>query len=431
MGEHDRNAFGDWTSKLNLARVESYDFVTDENTGELQLDTFGNPIPSGLLNIILLESVAARNKIPYVMPITGNSMYMGGLPEIGSLCVVGFRQQDQPIIIGFLPFGIDHMVRQRQTLPNLEEGELLLQSSKHETDDAENPNFFRGARVWLDRYGRIRIDLQDYELVTGYLLANEFTPEVTFVNDPVTGESVFLREKIVGGVERRVDDQGNEVRTYGGTSHVFAGGDIRQTAENKVDIKAFKGALLRDDRGSKFEITEDGTIKIEAPSGALEQFTQGTHRTTVGGQQTITVMESIFRTIGGSVTDIIQGDLLTEVSGDKTETINGNVVEKLTDGKKTIIAKEAITLETTDQFGPLKLGSDDSDQPVPLGTILSVALADLLTILQTSPGIGFGNLGGPVPLNPAIVTLLKAWKQQFLDTVETSILSRKVFTEKE
>jgi len=431
MGGHDRNAFGDWTSKLNLARVESYDFVTDENTGELQLDGFGNPIPSGLLNIILLESVASRDKIPYVMPVTGNSMYMGGLPEIGSLCVVGFRQQDQPIIIGFLPFGIDHMVRQRQTIPNLEEGELLLQSSKHEVDDAQDPNFFTGARVWLDRYGRIRIELQDYELITGYLLSNEFTPEVTFVDDPVTGESVFLREKIVGGVERRVDDSGNEVRTYGGTTHVFAGGDIRQTAENKVDIKALKGTLIRDDRGNKFEITEDGTIKIETPSGALEQFTQGTHKTTVGGQQTMTVMESIFRTIGGGVTDIIQEDLLTEVGGDKTDTIGGDVTEKLTDGKKTIIAKQAITLETTDQFGPLKLGSVDSNQPVVLGNILSAALSQLVSILQTPPGIGFGNLGGPVPLNPDIVTLLKAWERQFLNIVETSILSRKVFSEKQ
>jgi len=429
--DHGRSAFADYSNKLNLARVESYVFATDENTGELIVDENNNRIPSGLLNIRLLESNAPRKDVPYVMPMTGNAAYMGGLPEIGSYCVVGFRQQNQPIIIGFLPFGIDNMVRQRRTIPNLEEGEVYLQASNRTVDIDNTPNFFRGARVWLDRYGRIRIDTTDYDLTIGYILSDEFEPNVQMLFDEVTGENVFLRETLPGGTIRRADDKGNIINQSGGSTYEITGQDKIVNADSRIEHVALQGQIYRDASGNKFEITEEGSVLIESPSGNVEIFAQGSHTVSVSGHLRQSIIKGMFRTVGERFYESVQGDVEREYGGSVDETISGgSVITKITDGKKEIIAKTGITLETTDQFAPVKIGSDGAKAPLTLGDIAINMMNQLKIILETPPGIGFGNLGGPVPLNPAIIALLAAWKIQFLDSPATNIVSRKAFTER-
>lgn len=428
--DHSRGGFANWASRLALARVESYDFQIDQETNEQLTDTLGNPIPTGLLNILLVEANAPRKKVPYVMPASGNSMYLGGMPELGTMCVVGWRQQNQPIIVGFVPYGVDQMVRNRQTIPNLVEGELLLQASERSIDSDAEQNFFRGARVWLDRYGRCIIDVQDYKLTIGYLLSDEFTPNVQFKKDPVTGENVFLSEKIVGGFERRVDDKGNEVRDYGGTSYVKTGGSFDLNVEGQNIQQAAQGTSVGDRSGNKLEITDEGKVRLASPSGSLEFETAGSQFVKVSGNVQRSVVGSVFETIGDRYDVTFGGDYVSEMAGTMTETTTGgDWVEMVTDGLKQIFTSEGIDLDT-EGLKPVNIGGVNASEPVPLGNVLVNALNDLQQILQTPPGIGFGNLGGPVPLNPAIITALQAWVAQYLTTVQTNILSRKVFSER-
>lgn len=428
-----RSAFDDWTKRLALARVESYDVETDPLTNNPVLDDAGNEIPTGLLNITMLDAAIPRKKVPFALPVTGNSVFMGGLPEIGVMCVVGYRAQNQPIIIGFIPYGVDKMVRMRRTIPNLKEGEIMLQSSVRDLDVDKNQNFFRGARVWLDRYGRVKIDTTGYELIVGYVLANEFKSTVAFMADPVTKQPVFLREKLNGGVERRVDDKGNEVREYGGTAYVRTSQNVDVQAEQQITHTAFAGQQYRDRAGNMLEITADGIVRISSPSGSIEFSTQGSQKITIGGNVQESVMGGVYQTIGDRYfSQIGEGGYETETAGKRKETVTGgDWTEQITNGIKDIIAEKGINLETSGN-SPVKVGSSDADQPIPLGNVLVQALQALRNIFVTnSASIGVAPpLGGPVPLNPAIITALKAWATQYLTTPATNIVSKKAFTER-
>lgn len=430
--DHGRGSFADWSSKLALAKVESYDFVTDPLTNTPVTDDANNPIPTGLLNITMLDSAIPRKKVPFVIPVAGNSVFMGGLPELGVMCVVGWRAQNQPIIIGFMPYGVDQMVRTRRTVPNLKEGEILLQSSSRDLDDDKNQNFFRGARVWLDRYGRVKIDTTGYELIVGYVLADEFKSTVAFMADPVTKQPVFLREKMNGGVERRVDDKGNEVRVYGGTAYTRTSQNVDVQAEGQILHTAFQGQQYRDRAGNMLELDVNGVIRLSSPSGSIEFTTQGSQRIQIGGNVQESIMGSVFQTIGDRLfSQIGEGGLEMEVAGSVKETVTGgDWVEQITNGIKDIIAENGINLDTPG-LSKVRVGSDSADQPIPLGTVLKNALQQLVQIFTNTPPIGISPpSGGPVPLNPAIIAALNIWIQQFLNSPLTNILSRKAFTER-
>lgn len=427
--DQSRGGFGDYGSRLNLGRVESYDFVKNEQTKQIVLDSNGNAIPTGLLNIVLLESSdAPRTLVPFVVPLSGNTLYMGGMPEIGALCIVGWRQQNQPVIIGFMPPSIDKLTQTRQTVPNLAEGEVFIQSANRTVDVDNTPNFFRGARVYLDRYGRIQIDTQDYNLTVGYLLSDEYTSSVSFVRDPITNEPIFLREKLPGGVERRVDDKGNAVWTYGGRCVTKVGASYELDAE-EANRQTSGSVDIGDVQENKLSI-DGGLVSLQAPSGSLERFSEGSEDVVIGGNKNTSVMGELTTVIGQDKYANVAGSQLEEIAGNYKQSVaGGESLEQVVDGKKIIVATTGITLETED-LAPVKHGSESADQPAVLGTILATAIKDLLTILQMAPGIGFGNLGGPVPLNPAIVTAIEAWIVRYIDTVATNILSSKVFNEK-
>lgn len=430
--DHGRQAFDNWSNKLALARVESYVFQTDPVTNDLAVDDDGNNIPTGLLNITMLDGTIPKKDVPYVIPAAGNTMFLGGLPELGVMCIVGWRQQNQPIILGFLPYGIDQTVRLRRTIPNIREGEILLQSSSRDTDLEKNQNFFRGARVWLDRYGRIRIDTTGYDLIIGYVLSNEFKSTVSYMSDPVTGNPVFLREKFTGGRSRRVDDHGNEVNEYGDSAYFNTVNDYNVTAQRSVNVLAFGSQTYQDRQGNLLQIDENGVIRLSSPAGSLEFNTQGSQNISVGGNVQSSVLGSVFQTIGDRLsTQVGKGGVDTEVAGKVDETVTGgDWTEKVSAGVKDIIAALGITLEVTSLTGKVVIGSSNANEPVPLGNTLVSALSRLAVILQT-PVIGTSPPGGgPVAINPAIVTQLQQWALQYLTNIATNIVSRKVFTER-
>lgn len=393
---------------LAVGRVDGYDFVNDLATNELALDEQGNPIPSGLLTITLLEHNGnQKKKVPFVLPAASNSMYMGGMPEIGSMCIVGWKQQNAPVVIGFLPYGVANMVRTRRTIPNLAEGEVYLQSSNRTVDADDVENFFKGASIWLDRYGRVRVTGQDYELITGYLLSNEFTKNPTFLKDPVTGENVFLRERVSGSVERRIDDKGNEVQQCSGTAYIRA---------NKVDVlseatiiqTAKQGHRYADLNGNRLEIAANGVVRLSAPSGSLEFITQGSQTVLVAGNVQRTVMAALLESIGTDVSRSVGGNVLTEVGGSRDETVTGgDWIDKTSDGKREIIASEAIILQVTDDVGPIKFGSDSAGENFVMGQQWKNMMQKLLDgISAITVPTAWGPSG--VPINNVTFKAIKA-----------------------
>jgi hypothetical protein len=251
---------------------------------EPETDRNGNVIPTGLLRIELLDKAETREHVPYCLPTAGNSSFMGSLPEIGTLCIVGWRAQHRPVILGFLPFGLDNTSEARQTVPTLEPGEVLLQGSKTDLSADGTPNVFPGPRLWFDRVGRVRLDATDYSLLIGYMLDNEYSLDRQYLNDPVTDQPVLLRER-VGTVERRVDRSGNEVRMVGldsivktaGNAVTETGGAFRVTAKDGISIQDAKrnGVFVgeTDDvtvqAKATAKMTSGGTTEVEAAGDLL------------------------------------------------------------------------------------------------------------------------------------------------------------------
>lgn len=325
-------------SRLLLARVESYDILLDE-MGTPKLDEQGNTVPTGLLNVSLLDKGGSRQKVPYVVAAGGNSMFLGGPPELGSLCIVGFRQSNDPVIIGFLPPSIHGLVSDRQTLPNLVPGEVFLQSSSKDVDTNGNVNFFRNARVWLDRYGRVRIEAQDYEFITGYILGNEFSPTVSRLKDPVTGNPIFMRERVGIGVERRVDDQGNAVFAFNKDEFTQVEGNKHTTVKGMDSRVANAGLSYTDGRGNGVVVTPDGILQAVANAGSFELQVFGNSSEEIGANQSVMIGGDRSKVVTKNETSLVGNKRDTTIgAGDKTLVATGNSTEKVVLGDKNISA---------------------------------------------------------------------------------------------
>lgn len=235
--------------------------------GQPVLDQNGNVVPTGLLRIELLDRNEIREHVPYGLPMAGNSTYMGGLPEVGTICIVGWRAKNRPVILCFLPFGLDNVSEERGTVPTLEPGELLLQGSKTDLTDDKEKQIFAGPRLWFDRHGRIKLETTDYSLLAGYVLNGEFGTDPQLVEDPETNDPILFRERI-GTTERRVSQNGSEVKItpgdrherIGGNYYLEVGGDLIQTLRS--------GILLQDKKRNGLLITPDDTAQLQGNAKA-------------------------------------------------------------------------------------------------------------------------------------------------------------------
>jgi hypothetical protein len=390
-------AFGRLTSYLCLARVDSFDYAQDD-TGNYILDEKKNQVPSGLLNISLLDRSGSRDKVPFVLPMAGNSVFVGGLPEIGSLCIVGWRQQASPVIIGFLPYGIGNVITQRGTTPSIQAGEVLLQSSNLDFDANGSAENYRGAKVFLDRYGRINISTTGYELIVGYLLSDENTPVVTALKDPISGQPIYLRERLPGGTERVVDGAGSVTLNYGKDLTEAVSGNVTTTVSGTL-VQTAKGQKLQDLNGNTFELQDDGSVLIQSATGTvsivstahielesnanIETRSLGDRTEFVGGEYSQTAAVKSDVTILG----------LPLTTSDSKKVVLGNSSESILAGTKTIAASMGIALEAPAggiSFAstmPLKLGSSSASNFTIRGPQLIAALTVLSAALRGTIGV--------------------------------------------
>jgi len=169
------NYFEEFGSRLLIARVTEHEFAVDAQTQDFALDERGNQIPTGRYSVQFLERTGTRAKVAAVASMAGNSMFVGGLAEIGTLCIVGFRQSNQPVILGFLPFGFNNIKTIRGEIPTLHPGEFLIQGSATSNSEELGQAFFRAASVFFDQFQRIIISGRDYECIYGPLF-------FTFIN---------------------------------------------------------------------------------------------------------------------------------------------------------------------------------------------------------------------------------------------------------
>lgn len=413
-----------------LGLVTGFDFVTNDR-GELLKDDDGNSIPTGLLEIKLLEKLGSRSKVPYVLPAAGNTLFIGGLPEVGTVCVVLFRQQDAPIIVGFLPHGLDRLKQQRQQIPHLQPGEVLLQSSAAAVDVDANENFFRGARIHLDRYGRVKIEAQGYELVTNYLLSNEQRNDVTQLQDPVTGNPVFFSEVLADQlVSRRVDSVGNAVNSYARDLFEKIGGNRDEETEGRHILTAKQGINLQDDKGNQISLGTDGKWTL-ATNSSFDQALGGTWKMATGGNVEMNVALRRQVTVGEDDVVQVAGNLVRQIALDHEMTVStGDSMEDIIVGRKIISAALSILLQTEGILtlesnlavlaGQLvQLGSKSATQPMVLGLKNAVAMAELVTII------------GPVldVIAAGTSAVLATWQLKNFVTPATSVNSFKVLGE--
>ena len=106
----------------------------------------------------------------YVVPLAGRSMFMGGLPERGSVCLmVSMKTQNgignQRIVIGFVPVPINMMIAGRKEMANMKEGEIRIQPS---TYDEHAEDFFSGATAHFDIYTESQLKFPVNPLTTGF-----------------------------------------------------------------------------------------------------------------------------------------------------------------------------------------------------------------------------------------------------------------------
>lgn len=298
--------FGRFGSSLYLARVDGYNTDTNDAGNDATDEVAGEAIPNGLLDITLMNREGSRTGVPFILP-AGNSTFVGSLPEIGSTCIVGFDGQQQPLILGFMPPGLGNLIGSRGVIPNLNPGEVLLQSSTSDTDADGNDQQFVGAAVRLDNYGRIIVTCEDYKLTIGFLLSNENTPDVSSLNDPVNGEPIFLQETLPGGTQRRVGAGGSTVWQYGKDKAERIGGDVDTRVEGQMVTIVKSGMTFQDKKGNSFGLDTDGNFFFEGASSGYSMASQGPASTEISNSESYNTLRNYTRVVGGNHSTNIAG----------------------------------------------------------------------------------------------------------------------------
>lgn len=361
--------------------------------GEPETDANGNPIPTGLLRIEILDTAEVREKVPYIMPGAGNSTFIGSPPEVGAMCVIGWRSQNRPVVIGFLPPGLDNLSEGRQVAPTLEPGEVLIQGSKTDLSSDGEVRVFPGPRLWFDRLGRIILESSEYTLTAGYLLTDEYTTVPDPLTDPVTDAPVLFRER-VGQVERRVDMQSSEVRQIPGDLIEHVGGDRISEIRKRFVVTASEGVQIRDQKGNGLVVGE-------------------TDDTEVYGNATATLRS------GGQALIKSRGDTAIVAAGGVRIGATEQLSMLAVDGIEMLAVKGSIKIQSplTVSIGSM-FGVEIASTSVALGTISALAqnpfvtgigLNALLTqIIAILRPMNAGLLGGPNPLIASLIETLQA-----------------------
>jgi len=376
--------YREFGARLLLARIVAYDYVVDDD-GVQQLDENNNPIPTGMFQIQLLDRSATFVHVPVIHSTAGNSAFVGSLPEIDAVCIVGFREGNTAAILGFVPLDMGGLNTLRGEVPTLQPGEVLFQGSDtyngqpvNDTPelgptDIPSPQMFSTARIFLDRYGRIVIQARSYECIYGPMLVDDYTPNISFIKDPVTGFPIMFRERFAEGkVEYRVDSQGNSVQYYKGDLTLIVDGALNFQVKS-MNLGGASGQGFQDNQGNRIAIesgstdTQAGDVTVDSvqgnatvsaganarihSGGNIEMVALRSATTTIGDTKTVIVGQNSQETVGlhksehvgGTKTEIVLGSSGETVGGVKNVEVTGLYSEQTT-GSRTIVAG-ALTIQ--------------------------------------------------------------------------------------
>jgi hypothetical protein len=112
--------------------------------------------------------------------------------------------------------------------------------------------------------------------------------------------------------------------------------------------------------------------------------------------------------------------ILSHYDVNKPELNDGEAVLYNADGLQIRLEKEKI-----------KIGGAEADEPLVLGNVLVEFLDKLMTLLATGDFLLCGAPGSPTAPNPAKALDLNNWKQTYLTTASSNIVSQLSFSQRE
>ncbi len=185
------NTFTNESPQFAIGQV--LDFVVEQIKLEDEIKTE----KTGELKIKLLRD-GSIIQAPFLLPSVGASMYIGGIPERGSYCVLlNLSDSDTPqwVAIGFLPLPLSMLKWNRKEIDELQEGEFLLQSSAY---DGET-DFWSGAKIKGDKLGRLVIEdgYGNNKIIIGNPISTDLDGEKIFIKDSITGQTVIYEHKLL------------------------------------------------------------------------------------------------------------------------------------------------------------------------------------------------------------------------------------------
>lgn len=106
---------------------------------------------TGRVTVEFLQNAGSRGLVTVGMPMAGNAGYIGGVPEIDTVVVLGWAQAGLPVVICHVPFP-PLVLEKNKAFPRLVEGEVLIRGSVRDGDALHQEP---GGSMTADRYGRI------------------------------------------------------------------------------------------------------------------------------------------------------------------------------------------------------------------------------------------------------------------------------------
>lgn len=275
----------------------------------------------------------------------------------------------------------------------------------------------------------------------------------------LVGGRAFIRLKDIAGQEILLDGRsGNEQikllsRNRLGTAEqrlILSSGKGKEGIELvdkqgtriKLDPNGTVPIILEDYAGNKIEFDADaGTIRVGSAAaseetvtsnkdvtvgGYLKEIIGGDHNVKVVGKRQINVVSDFSGSVGGLSSLALTGPAQVQIAntqlpagvpaatGFALEVILGNVELVCTVGSQTLKAPLGINLE-----------GSTSGESMALGDTLASALQELNDVfVNNAANFGIGNMGAPVPINPAVVSALTAWAIKYITTPATNIVSQ-------
>lgn len=353
----------------------------------------------------------------FMVPLAGRSMFMGGMPEKNSVCFM-CNVRGSRIILGFIPTPMNMMIASRHEINDMVEGELLLQGSVY--DDAVK-DFYSSASAKMDIYGRFIIESGDNEfrVIVGDLLSNEYTPDATFLRDSITGEVVCFSETFKGDrYSRRVDKLGNTIYRTLSALWDIAGDDIRRiqgqfivSTGEQISLETTGSFITIDKSGISLTSAKDLIAKVVGKvyinSGAYIALSSFLDLTLLSSSSIVLkALKEILVASAGKMS-LLSTEDAGIIQAFKDVTVKSETMNALVEAA--VNAKMKAGAVATVEGATVKLGSDSASQPVPKGLILQ---ADLISHMH------IGNFG--YPTSPASGVNPNVFLQ---------ILSQKSFTE--